>query len=257
MAVTGALAGPQEALVVREEIKIVADVDPVFVRVTEDRFRGARCDIAEKQVELILRAIQSLDCYAATVRKPVYACEVYFVVFSGVHPLGVGNCVSADDRDDAYPHNRVRFACLRVAGVFGASCRRTHIHDWVAGYRAFVHFVICNLAGVGRPPVGRASVELFWVNPVEFSFEDLLAAAGGEGFYTAGGDIHYEKVGITRKADPFAVWGKFRIFDFLVAGEYRLRRHGLEIEQDQAITACEKQRTSVWGPQVIVRLYAT
>src|SRR5271156_3482673 len=73
MAVAGAFAGPQKASVVGEKVKIVADVDPVFVGLGEDGFRGAGRGVSEKQVELILRAIEALDGDAAAVRQPIHA----------------------------------------------------------------------------------------------------------------------------------------------------------------------------------------
>src|ERR1700735_5730507 len=70
MAVAGALAGPQKAFVVGEKIQIVADVDPVFVGFGEDGFGRAGRGVGEKQVELILRAIEPLDGEAAACRRP-------------------------------------------------------------------------------------------------------------------------------------------------------------------------------------------
>ena len=70
--------------------------------------------VAEKKIELILRAVQALDGDAAAVVQPNHARKIDVGIRARVHPFRF----AAGDRDDADAHDRIRFARLRIARVF-------------------------------------------------------------------------------------------------------------------------------------------
>ena len=70
MAESGALAGPQKALPVGEEMQVVADIDPVFVLFGEHGLGFSGGGVGEEQIQMILRAIQALDGHAAGIPQP-------------------------------------------------------------------------------------------------------------------------------------------------------------------------------------------
>src|SRR5581483_5839569 len=55
VAEAGALTGPEEALIVIEEAKIVGEIDPVFILLGEHGLAFASGSIGEEQIEAILR----------------------------------------------------------------------------------------------------------------------------------------------------------------------------------------------------------
>src|SRR6185437_9402495 len=117
VAKTGAFAGPEKALVVREEVKIVGDIDPVFVSLSENVFGIASGGIAEKKVEAILGAVQALDRHATAIAQPHYTRQVDVRVGAGIHPFSF----TAVDRNDAHAHDGICSARFGKARVFDRS----------------------------------------------------------------------------------------------------------------------------------------
>src|SRR5262249_44637904 len=52
-----ALAGPKEALVIREKIEVVGKINPAFVGIREDGLASGRPGVTEEQIEAGLSAI--------------------------------------------------------------------------------------------------------------------------------------------------------------------------------------------------------
>ena len=194
VAEAAALARPQKSFVVREKIKIEAQVDPVFVCFSENRLRCAGGGITEKQIEPVLRAVQALDGDAAAIAQPVHARKIHVRIRAGVHPFRFRSCRAARNGYDADSHDGICFACLRETRVFHGADRRTHVHDRIARHGPLIHFVVGDFRGIGRPPVGRGSVKLLGIDPIELALENFLAAAGGERVNFSGRDIHNRKI---------------------------------------------------------------
>src|SRR5882762_10970315 len=71
--ISGALAGPEEALAVLEEIEIVADIYPIGILFAERCSCLARGGDANQQIESILCAIETLDGDVLRIVQPIHA----------------------------------------------------------------------------------------------------------------------------------------------------------------------------------------
>src|SRR5580765_3198611 len=61
VAKSSALARPQKPFAVREKIKVVAEVDPILIGLSQNRSRRTRSRIHKQQIEPVLRAIHALN----------------------------------------------------------------------------------------------------------------------------------------------------------------------------------------------------
>src|ERR1700682_2304482 len=66
----GALARPEKAPAVREEVQVVGDIDPVLILFSDQALRLAGQGVGQDEFKVLLSAIEALNGQVAAIRQP-------------------------------------------------------------------------------------------------------------------------------------------------------------------------------------------
>ena len=239
-----ALALPQEFLAFFEKPRGAMDIDPIRIGFAQRGARVTRPRIGDQQVQAVLNAVQPLDGDAGRIRQPGEAGQQRVTRLAQVHPPG------SPARDGHNAEQNVRIRVARLGKPLGLEYRgqAREIGLRVERLAADIELEVRDRFGVGRPPVRRAEVQLFGIDPVQLGVEPGGRAVAGEPGDFARRDLHHVEVMAAAKRDARAVGRHFGVALRLGSGRELCPATHFHAEQEEIAAGAEQQFLSGGQP---------
>ena len=171
--VAAAFRGHQKAFAVLKEVPVVGDVDVVFVGLVIKHAALARGGIGGQNLQVVLVTVEALDGQHVGVLRPGDAGQVDVGLGARVHLHGLAACEVVDvNADDGVV--LARLGVLEAVPIGIEAFKLLHLE---LAHVALVKLHESDLLAVGRPVKALREAELFFINPVRSTIDNVIIEA--------------------------------------------------------------------------------